>query len=786
MKNEDNDSLKQKENYSNQDEDSGNRLYDDRRRWDNDSQSNFRDNRRFRPNNRFNDFDQGRNGGNNQFQGNRKPFIVDNRPYRNDYSDNWRNGDFGGPNRFNDRSFPDKSFSQNYYPDSRFDNNRNSYQRNDFDSQPQNRFGNRNSFRDFDDRSQNREVTSQPAQKPATLFVYATSQNKTDEAKSPSSFVQSQGVPNKGYEDPENKNLIEETNKIQRYSGFRIPEDLIKPVVRSPPTFNPSHLQATIDGNKTMYVTSDKFILEKFLTRFLESSGNITRCQRLSYSSVSIEFSHHTMAVQGKARMKRMRLFNDRIQHYKPKLVPPEIVLPLYQERENDINTRFDPPRCLIVHKFDKPKDIENFFKPFRCKFIQQEDRVITYHHHMASINDLYSAFNDGKAGLSYTYVTEAVNAAKIREEVYQIIKEKLIEACINDCNQMLIQDLYVHILRRARFFNDVIVPSRMIQRKPVVNQEQPLGKLIHFYLSKNPVSFYLSQPSSNFAIISRMKKASKERKKQLLSEDGEKYTKTILEQMYEITDPIENLKQPQLDGPCSRLSSIKPIKEKHKREYLRPYARARLQPLVVARDSGIKLRQAQFHSISKPVLQLRSLSGMSRGFSGKRVYFEKSTIQGYGLFALETISADSFICEYNGELLRSRVADIREDRYIKMGFPHMYLFRISGDLIIDATMKGNKARFLNHSCHPNCRAKIVNVGKTQAISFYAIRNIKPHDEITFNYLMEFEDKDKRERCYCGAKQCLGYLNYCDDPEIKRQREEQAYMDYLESQEGYS
>ena len=173
----------------------------------------------------------------------------------------------------------------------------------------------------------------------------------------------------------------------------------------------------------------------------------------------------------------------------------------------------------------------------------------------------------------------------------------------------------------------------------------------------------------------------------------------------------------------------------------------------------------------------------MRRGINGKRIYFEKSTIQGYGLFASEPISQDSLICEYNGEIIRSRVADLREKQYEAKGFPHMFLFRIDRDSVVDATMRGGKSRFLNHSCHPNCRSTIINVGKTQTISFYAIKNIKPHEEICFNYQMEFEDRDKREKCYCGAKQCLGYLNYCADPEVRRQREMEAYLEYLEAQE---
>jgi histone-lysine N-methyltransferase SETD1 len=151
----------------------------------------------------------------------------------------------------------------------------------------------------------------------------------------------------------------------------------------------------------------------------------------------------------------------------------------------------------------------------------------------------------------------------------------------------------------------------------------------------------------------------------------------------------------------------------------------------------------------------------------GKRVYHEKSTIQGWGLFALEPISAESLVCEYVGDLVRSRVADKREVMYRARGLPHMYLFRIGeSDLIVDATMRGGSARFLNHSCHPNCRSRVVQFGNNQIISFSAVRNIKAHEELTFNYKMEFEtDREKGEPCFCGAKQCLGWLNYRETKE---------------------
>lgn len=65
---------------------------------------------------------------------------------------------------------------------------------------------------------------------------------------------------------------------------------------------------------------------------------------------------------------------------------------------------------------------------------------------------------------------------------------------------------------------------------------------------------------------------------------------------------------------------------------------------------------------------------------------------------------------EYIGEKIRNEEADKREILYNASGIGDCYLFRLDKDTIVDATFKGNKARYLNHSCDANCSAKIINV----------------------------------------------------------------------------
>lgn len=107
-----------------------------------------------------------------------------------------------------------------------------------------------------------------------------------------------------------------------------------------------------------------------------------------------------------------------------------------------------------------------------------------------------------------------------------------------------------------------------------------------------------------------------------------------------------------------------------------------------------------------------------------KLVRFDRSAIHNWGLYADENIAAGEMIIEYVGELVRQRVADLREVRYQQQGIGSSYLFRIDEDLVVDATKKGGIARFINHSCAPSCTAKIIKVEGTKRIVIYALRDI--------------------------------------------------------------
>ncbi|KAF5671528.1 histone-lysine n H3 lysine-4 specific [Fusarium heterosporum] len=143
-----------------------------------------------------------------------------------------------------------------------------------------------------------------------------------------------------------------------------------------------------------------------------------------------------------------------------------------------------------------------------------------------------------------------------------------------------------------------------------------------------------------------------------------------------------------------------------------------------------------------------------------KPVKFARSAIHNWGLYAMENIAKDDMIIEYVGEQVRQQISEIRENRYLKSGIGSSYLFRIDDNTVIDATKKGGIARFINHSCMPNCTAKIIKVEGSKRIVIYALRDIALNEELTYDYKFEREIGSlDRIPCLCGTAACKGFLN---------------------------
>ncbi|KAK2963234.1 putative Histone-lysine N-methyltransferase SETD1 [Blattamonas nauphoetae] len=140
-------------------------------------------------------------------------------------------------------------------------------------------------------------------------------------------------------------------------------------------------------------------------------------------------------------------------------------------------------------------------------------------------------------------------------------------------------------------------------------------------------------------------------------------------------------------------------------------------------------------------------------------VAFERSKIHDWGLYAMVDIEERHVVVEYVGEVIRSSVAQKRENLYIQQGNPSSYLFQVDPYCIIDATKTGNNARYINHSCDPNCFAEIINDDGVRKVVIFAKRKIYMGEEITYDYKFSDEPEETKVKCTCGAPNCKRTLN---------------------------
>jgi SET domain-containing protein len=125
----------------------------------------------------------------------------------------------------------------------------------------------------------------------------------------------------------------------------------------------------------------------------------------------------------------------------------------------------------------------------------------------------------------------------------------------------------------------------------------------------------------------------------------------------------------------------------------------------------------------------------------------KKSKLHGYGVFALEAINKNKRIIDYAGELISNKQSEAREDRYLSKGC--IWVFRVNRNWSRDAAVGGNIARFINHSCRPNCWIEVD--AKTRTIWVRAAKSIRKGQELTYDYNTE-GDKVIPCRCRPGCK----------------------------------
>ncbi|OAD03654.1 hypothetical protein MUCCIDRAFT_38052, partial [Mucor lusitanicus CBS 277.49] len=134
-----------------------------------------------------------------------------------------------------------------------------------------------------------------------------------------------------------------------------------------------------------------------------------------------------------------------------------------------------------------------------------------------------------------------------------------------------------------------------------------------------------------------------------------------------------------------------------------------------------------------------------------------KTEKKGFGLRALTNLPQNSFIMEYIGEVIPQSEFLRRTREYDAEGFKHYYFMTLKNDEIIDATKRGCLARFMNHSCNPNCVTQKWVIGKKMRIGIFTSRAITAGEELTFDYKFERYGA-MAQRCYCGEPNCKGFI----------------------------
>lgn len=141
-----------------------------------------------------------------------------------------------------------------------------------------------------------------------------------------------------------------------------------------------------------------------------------------------------------------------------------------------------------------------------------------------------------------------------------------------------------------------------------------------------------------------------------------------------------------------------------------------------------------------------------------KFIVVKESKIHNKGIFAKRDIPKGTPVIEYVGDKITKVEADRRAEKQLTKSKNHtkgggVYIFELNKRYDIDGNVARNPARFINHSCDPNCETEI----SRGHIWIVAIKDIKKGEEVKYNYGYDLEDYSEHP-CKCGAKNCVGYI----------------------------
>lgn len=143
---------------------------------------------------------------------------------------------------------------------------------------------------------------------------------------------------------------------------------------------------------------------------------------------------------------------------------------------------------------------------------------------------------------------------------------------------------------------------------------------------------------------------------------------------------------------------------------------------------------------------------------SGRRIQVRRSGVHGKGVFAIADIAEGDTIIEYKGEVITWKEA-LRRHPHDPSQPNHTFYFHIDDKNVIDGKVHGNAAKWINHSCDPNCEAE----DREGRIFLKALRDIHPGEELNFDYGLVIDERytaklKKEYACWCGSPNCRGTM----------------------------
>jgi len=130
----------------------------------------------------------------------------------------------------------------------------------------------------------------------------------------------------------------------------------------------------------------------------------------------------------------------------------------------------------------------------------------------------------------------------------------------------------------------------------------------------------------------------------------------------------------------------------------------------------------------------------------------------GWGLFADEDIAEGDLVIEYIGEVMDAEMMKDRLKKCEAKGINTYYYMALTSNLFVDARTKASNARFVNHSCSPNCKTVIWDSAGEKRAGIFTLRDIPKGTELTYDYDFDYLDDDKKCQCHCGSPNCSGYI----------------------------